>query len=256
MKKIIILSLLFGLSANTAFAQVGTTLDGAAEVTGDAEAAIEVINEVNVDSETGINVGGGTSIESDNSATVETNASAEANSQTETDSGSETTSTTETKSNASVSGISFSVKASGNVDTSIKSSAQVSNETELQSYASVVVNESETVEEVEAEQNELTVTYKSKVKLFGFIPLTIKNRAEVTLNENTNGSVESQVKVKMPWYRFLLKAETKAQDTEAEIKSKIDSAVSAHATVDAQAHAKALGVVETTVKANAAANVN
>ncbi len=256
MKKIIILAILFGSVANTAYAQLNTTIEGAATVETDIEntieATTEIVNDIEVETETSAN----TNVESNTS--IEANASLETETTNNENTQEENVSETEANTNTTASGISFSIKASGSsdVDTSIQTSAQVSNETELESYATVVVQESDAIEEVEAKQNELKVTYASKAKLFGFIPLTVKNEARVELSENANGAVESEVRVKFPWYQFLFTVENKAQETETKIKQTVDSAVQAHATIDAQVHAKALGAVEATIEGEASANIN
>ena len=239
MKKIIILGLLIGLSANTAYAELGVKIDSNTDI------GVSV-QPIKVDAEADIEV---TSNSKDEG--VKSEESNEVNDTSKIESTTKVSTETETFAN-----IDITVKTNGTTDNSISNSSQVSNETELKSYATVVVNKNESVEKVEAKQKELAVTYKSKAKLFGFIPLTVKNKAEVTLTENENSTVASKVKVKMPWYKFLLKVDSKASDSESKIKKEIDKVLISHINIDAQAHAKTLEAIETTLSSNTSASIN
>ena len=89
----------------------------------------------------------------------------------------------------------------------------VSTRGELETYITAVAQSDENFRSAEAAKNEVSVRYKERAKLFGFIPVAITAKAMA----DTDGNV----RVRYPWYRFLLSLE------DDKIQSRVESRVNA-----------------------------
>ncbi len=121
------------------------------------------------------------------------------------------------------------VRSSGNVDTSISSAAQVGSNVELESYAKTVAYNNATVDVVSTSDNQVAVTYKRPAKLFGFIPVHVKETVKVDVNAEGTASVS----VGKSWWAFLA-ADDLMTGT---VSAKLESTLSAHGAFDTSAGA-------------------
>ncbi len=87
--------------------------------------------------------------------------------------------------------------------TTVKTWAQVQSEQDLQNFAlGAMLADDVPTETLSLNYEEIKFEYKLPAKLFGFIPTNY--RAEVAVNKSDNWET-GQVKVKFPWYAFLLR---------------------------------------------------
>lgn len=87
----------------------------------------------------------------------------------------------------------------------VKTWAQVQSEQDLQNFAlGAMLADEVPTETLSLNYEEIKFEYKLPAKLFGFIPTNY--RAEVAVNKNNDNNWDSaQVKIKFPWYAFLLR---------------------------------------------------
>ncbi|KKW45442.1 hypothetical protein A3C21_02715 [Candidatus Kaiserbacteria bacterium RIFCSPHIGHO2_02_FULL_59_21] len=116
--------------------------------------------------------------------------------------------------------------SAGEASATISSSAAVQTSADLSAYASAVVKADENVEGAELSANKVSVHYKERAKLFGFIPIFVTATATV----HKDGSVS----VSYPWYGFLL-----SQGERVELESDVEAALQADAEVAAALEAAA-----------------
>jgi hypothetical protein len=85
----------------------------------------------------------------------------------------------------------------------------------LSAYVRSGMQNDENIQSVETEDDSVTMEYRRPGRLFGFIPVTMTERATV----NADGSV----KVSYPWYRFLVSTEAKTADLETDLQSRVSA---------------------------------
>jgi hypothetical protein len=85
----------------------------------------------------------------------------------------------------------------------VKDHAQVHSDEDLSNFARGVLLENAQMEEIALNYEEIKVTHRARGKLFGLIPLTFRQEVEL--------SSDGTVKVKLPWFGFLLRPEVDAQ---------------------------------------------
>jgi hypothetical protein len=105
----------------------------------------------------------------------------------------------------------------------VKAHAQVKSEQDLENFAKGVLLRDENVEDVEYSDEEITVAYKGKGKLLGFIPVGFTHRITV----DTDAPAAEKVKVHFPWYSFLLKTGLNADEIETEIAANLSANLTA-----------------------------
>ena len=101
----------------------------------------------------------------------------------------------------------------------VKAHAQVRSEQDLENFAKGVLLENENKEEISLNFEKITMEHRSSGKLFGFIPISFTQRVEL----EAEGDDAGRVKVKMPWFSFLLKADVPAEDIETEAEASISA---------------------------------
>lgn len=138
-----------------------------------------------------------------------------------------------------------------------KTAAEVKTEADLALYAASHAADSAPIEEVSFNYGKIVVKYAAQAKLLGFIPHSFVQT--VTLDTDAEG--KARVKVKMPWYSFLLSLGVSAEAIEEaaqaagdghkewiEILSATDASVAAQASAYAEAFSTLKGSLDTAVK--------
>jgi hypothetical protein len=101
---------------------------------------------------------------------------------------------------------------------SMKDPDSVSNRADLESFLTASAQNDENLETATASENEVSVRYKEPAKFFGFIPVMITTHVKA----DTNGSI----KVRYPWYRFLVALQD--HDLQSEIEAKVNAVLLAN----------------------------
>jgi hypothetical protein len=94
----------------------------------------------------------------------------------------------------------------------VKAHAQVQSGEDLENFAKGVLLENAAMEEILLNFEKIKMRHRASGKLFGFIPLSFSQEVEI----DTEGEDIGRVKVKMPWYSFLVKTDVAASELEAE----------------------------------------
>lgn len=110
------------------------------------------------------------------------------------------------------------------VQAAVTSASSVSTGAELSAYASGVVKADENVSDVELTDTAVSLGYKQRARLFGFIPIFVRATATVKANGETT--------VRYPWYAFL------ATKDSASVTASVKIATSATVAANAEASAK------------------
>lgn len=95
----------------------------------------------------------------------------------------------------------------------VQEHAEVQSEQDLQNFAKGVLVENAAMEEISLNFDKIKVKYRATGKLFGFIPLSFSQDVEV----DTEGDDVGKVKVKMPWFSFLIRADVSPAELESEL---------------------------------------
>ncbi len=98
----------------------------------------------------------------------------------------------------------------------VKTFAELQSGQDLENFAKGVLLEDENIEDIEFRTNGLEVAYKATGKLLGFIPHTFTERV---VAEGEDGQ-DIEVKVKLPWYSFLLSPDVDPNEIANEAKKK------------------------------------
>lgn len=98
----------------------------------------------------------------------------------------------------------------------VKEFAELQSDQDLENFAKGVLLEDENIEDIEFRNDGLEVAYKATGKLLGFFPITFTERV---VAEGEDGQ-DIEVKVKMPWYSFLLSPDVDPNDIANEAKKK------------------------------------
>ncbi len=142
-------------------------------------------------------------------------------------------------------------------DIKILSSAQVSSNTDLETFEVNVVANNENVEDISIEdgangESEVVVSYKHKGRFLGLFDVNVTSNTTVTAKSGVDAEVDSS----LSWWSFLVTDVSYNEETlESSIKS--NTAIKANAQVNATANAKAI-IAETLIaelQVNAAASV-
>ncbi|OGG79973.1 hypothetical protein A3A39_01155 [Candidatus Kaiserbacteria bacterium RIFCSPLOWO2_01_FULL_54_13] len=95
----------------------------------------------------------------------------------------------------------------------VKAHTQVQSGQDLENFAKGVLLKDENIEEVSADKGTVTVKYQANGKLLGFIPISFTETVEL----ETKGEAAGSVKVKFPWFAFLVTTDVSAGDLEEEL---------------------------------------
>lgn len=93
-----------------------------------------------------------------------------------------------------------------------KSADEVKTEADLALFAAAAASDDMPMEEVAFNYGKIVVKYRGEGRLLGFIPHTFVETATL----DTDASGKARVKVKFPWYRFLLTPDVSAAEIEEE----------------------------------------
>ncbi len=140
------------------------------------------------------------------------------------------------------SGASVSASVNTNLDTSVWSATQVESDDQLKAYSQTVSQKDTSVSDISSADSSVSVSFKRPAKLFGFIPVHLKEKATV----NVDAEGKSSVTVTKSWWSFLTSSNLKSDDLSSRIASKVASegSLSANATLSASAKAKILSDIQ------------
>ncbi len=127
----------------------------------------------------------------------------------------------------------------------VQAHAQVESGRGLENFARGIIVENESVEEVHLNFEKLEVKYRTRGKVLGLIPVSFTERVEV----ETEPEQGARVKVKAPWYSFLLVREVRAEELEADIRADIEANLGGNLNWDFGTRAYALARVSNVLKA-------
>ncbi|MBV9349759.1 MAG: hypothetical protein JO026_03335 [Patescibacteria group bacterium] len=130
------------------------------------------------------------------------------------------------------------------------SSADVSSDAALATYAKAVVKSDDNVGSVATGPDHVAVTYKQRAWLFGFIPTTVNTEADVTS--------DGKVSVHYPWYAFLMKTTKSSLENRIHASLSADMGANANASGSFNARTEAMLVssLRSAFKANLDADTN
>ena len=135
----------------------------------------------------------------------------------------------------------------------VKAHAEVKSGQDLENFATGVLLKDENIEIVSFNNSEIKVEYKAQGKLFGFIPHTYRE----TITVDAKAEASERVKVRFPWYRFLLTSDLSADDITKSLGDNLvnfnplatgGTAVSANAEAEVSALAEAFETVSNVLK--------
>ncbi len=137
--------------------------------------------------------------------------------------------------------------------------ANVSSDTDLKTYAQVVARGDTSVKNVDVKGNDVSVTYERPARLFGFLPVNIKETAHVTVDANGKANVN----VDKSWWSFLASDDLQSDQVTSDINASLNAnaAVSANGSLTASQKAMILSAIENAesrvyANANASAHAN
>lgn len=100
----------------------------------------------------------------------------------------------------------------------VKAHAEVKSGQDLENFAKGILLKDEDVDSIAIGEEGVQIAYRARGKLFGFIPLTFKERITV----QANATAEERVTVRFPWYGLFLSADVSASDLEAALVTDLD----------------------------------
>jgi len=153
-------------------------------------------------------------------------------------------------------GISVHVQNKNMEETQVRMSNEVMTNEDLNMFAQSVSVRNQAIERVEANDDGVEVAYKEQVRLFGFIPMTITNKARVELRTNAEGQVTAQAKIQASFLRFLSKAEGSTDGLAQAIQSRLNAALQTQTQLSANVYAKALEALDLSVGVDASAEAD
>lgn len=140
----------------------------------------------------------------------------------------------------------------------VKTHAEVASSQDLEVFAKGVLLKDSNVERVDVgEDGNVTVDYKGRGRLFGFIPLSFTQRVNVRANEEA----KNRVSVRYPWFGFLMATNVSAADIKASIEQSLASDTQLSSmTVDAAANVRVsadiINAISAVLKAKAEASAS
>lgn len=126
-----------------------------------------------------------------------------------------------------------------------KTHAQVQSDQDLERFAEGVLLKDEAIENIDYDDTHITVFYKGKAKLFGFIAFPYTHHVTI----DTDAQASDRVIIQLPWYRFLLKTGIDAESMETAIAVDLRGELSSNdVSARISAYANALSTVATVLK--------
>jgi hypothetical protein len=167
-----------------------------------------------------------------------------------------TTGTTSVSTNAVVeTGADLDVDVSGDdtrsmadIDLSISTAAQVETAADLQAYVRTVSYNDRAVERIEADADEVVVTYRHPAKFLGFINVTMEE--EIVVEADAEGRLD--VDVDRPWWAVLATADASARDVSSRVMARLSNVprASLEGEMDASTRARLVSEVHAAVQAS------
>lgn len=112
--------------------------------------------------------------------------------------------------------------------TAVKTHAQVRSGQDLENFAKGVLVAHESIENVSLEEKKIVVAQRTQAKFLGFFPISYVQEVEV----ETAAETSERVKVRFPWFAFLLSGKVTADELAAELGDN-DTWVRGNVTVEA-----------------------
>ena len=134
----------------------------------------------------------------------------------------------------------------------VKAHAQVQSGEDLENFARGVLLENENMEEIALNFEKITLKHRSSGRLFGFIPISFMQRVEL----DAEGDDAGRVKVKMPWFSFLMRADVSAGDIEEEAQASIGGNLGNNENWDFGARAEIIASISNILKTRHEAAMN
>jgi hypothetical protein len=103
----------------------------------------------------------------------------------------------------------------------VKMHAQVTSGKGLENFAHGVLVQNASMEEIALNFEKIKMSHRAQAKLLGFIPISIKEQVEV----ESEGETLGKVRVKMPWFNFLVKKTVTAPELELAISNEIKASL-------------------------------
>jgi hypothetical protein len=100
----------------------------------------------------------------------------------------------------------------------VKAHAELQSDQDLENFARGVLLEHEEIDEVSVDDTRIEVRHRGQGRLLGVIPVSFTRRVEI----NADADAESRVRVRMPWYSFLIRKGISATELETRIKADIE----------------------------------
>lgn len=136
-------------------------------------------------------------------------------------------------------------------EAAIMSSAEVHSDADLKNFTTAIATANANVNQVNiGTDHTLSVTYNHKVKLFGFIPMTMQSETRVSADAEGN----AQVVTTLPWWKFLVTGDSSiAADVDAALQNStaVKNYASASGDISANVEAQAAEVIVATLNAKA-----
>ena len=141
------------------------------------------------------------------------------------------------------------VSTEGETQATVTTAAAVRTGADLSAFASTVVRTDGDVSAAQASDAAVSLAYKQRAKLFGFIPIFM----DATVTVKANG----ETTISYPWYAFL--TVTDSASLESDVKAATAATVAANANVDAKlsaaVQAQLLDEIHAAVKSNLQASL-
>jgi len=100
----------------------------------------------------------------------------------------------------------------------VKVHAEVASGQDLENFARGILVSDENIKDIEVSDDEIEIEYRARGKLLGFIPLSFSERITVRTTE----SEEERVRIRFPWFSFLLQADVSTDDIARAIGDELD----------------------------------
>lgn len=126
------------------------------------------------------------------------------------------------------------------------SASSVSTESDVEAYAASTLRTNDALESVDVTGENVSVSFKEQVRLFGFIPMDMTSRIEV--------ASDGTVRIERPWYSFLT-AGASTEVTSA-IEANVRNAIETEGGLTARAQARILNEVSLALGGNAEASAS
>lgn len=144
------------------------------------------------------------------------------------------------------------VNADGNESITLPSN--INSAADLQAYQATLMSKDGSISEINTDgEDEVTVTWNQKGKLFAIFPVTVTTKTTVKVKSDNTTKVEAS----MPWWTvFVTDIADVTEETEATLIASNEVKTYANATTNAEAKAQVVYAIVSEIKANAEANLN